>query len=179
MQWRFASLMLALAMAVTIDAAPNTDVNVAKAYNKAANLNEASLMTELVFDPGSSDLTVDARGQLRDLLASARARGEIKEVKVIAWADKEYPSKRRSLDRSSRRIAADRALETRNYFTDNAGDLKVEIYNMAQQPYALERLFNTSDDSRVKKSLEVSGLAHPRDSKLPSKASRVLVMIVQ
>jgi hypothetical protein len=152
---------------------------VVKALNKAADLNNASLYTVLPFTAGSSDLSTDARNQLRHLVDRAREQGQVAEVKIVSWADKEYPKgRRRSLDRASRRIADERAMEVRNYFTDNVHEAKVTRYNMAERPDAVEKLLNTSPNVQVKKSLAAVGLTKPEKSGQPPMASNVLVLVV-
>src|SRR4051812_28370812 len=88
----------------------------AQSFEKAKSANDAEFMTEVIFTPGSANLSNDARSQLRDLLYSAQGKGHIGEVKVMSWADKEYPTpSKNKLDKDSRRLADDRNLEIRNY----------------------------------------------------------------
>src|SRR5687768_13268736 len=84
--------------------------SVAKAYEKAANLNEASFVTEIVFDKGSSELSADGKSQLRDILNAAKGKGKIEEVKILSWADTEYPSKGR-LGKDATKLADERSAE--------------------------------------------------------------------
>ncbi len=152
---------------------------IARAYNRTAQMNDARMITELSFAAGSSDLTGDARRQLGDFLHDAKALGTISGIKVASWADHEYPNgSRRTLDRSSRRLADERGQEIQNYIQDNSEGIKTELYNMAEKPDAMEKLFNTSDNVKLKYSLEKTGLAHPDKTRMPPKASRALVMIV-
>jgi hypothetical protein len=151
--------------------------SISRAYEKAVAMNDANLITELVFNSGKSDLSQDARSQLGDILYSAQSKGKIAEVKIISWADKEYPADKSKLDKNARKLADDRIHEIRNYIEDKAQGVEVNAYNMAEQPDAIEKLLNSSSNAKVKKSLESVGLIQPEKTNMPKKASRALVMV--
>lgn len=152
--------------------------SVAKAYENAANLNEASFVTEIVFKKDSSELSNDGRNALRDMLKAAKDKGKVEEVKILAWADKDYPPKNKmALNKDERKLADERALEIKGYVEDNSKGVDIDVHNMAERPYTLQNLFK-SGDLRVKKSLETAGLSNPSKSGMPSKSGRVLVMVI-
>lgn len=168
--------MISLLIFSLIAVAETDKTSVGKAYEKAANLNDASFVTEIVFNKGSSELTADGKSQLRDILTAAQSRGKIEEVKVLAWADAEYPKKGR-LGKDASKLADERTQEIEGYIDDNLKDIDVDDYNMAESPDQIEKLFNTSD-ARVKKSLERAGLSQPKKTGMPAKSSRALVMVI-
>jgi len=150
-------------------AAPNESV--AKAYEKTADLNDASFVTEIIFNKDSAELSADGKSALRDIMKAAREKGKIETVRILAWADRGYPEKRKqlALSKDERKLADERALEIKGYVQDNSKGVSVITHNMAEQPYTLQNLFK-SGDRRVKKSLKTAGM--PR-----SKPGHALVMI--
>lgn len=158
-------------------AAPNESV--AQAYEKAADLNDASFVTEIVFNKNSSELSADGKSALRDILKAAQEKGKVEGVKILAWADREYPnkSKQLALSKDERKLADERALEIKGYVEDTTKGLSIATHNMAEKPYTLQNLFKDGD-RRVKKSLEIAGLSTPAKSGMPGKAGRALVMII-
>ncbi|MGZ3722310.1 MAG: hypothetical protein ACXVA9_05240 [Bdellovibrionales bacterium] len=175
----FAISSLSLAVVLTIHAEQMPrGKTVSSAYNEAKKQTGAELLTELVFEKGSSDLSGDARSQLRDIIHEAQKKGKIADVLVISWADKEYPfADRKMLGRDERKLADDRLLEIKNYIADNSDPASVQTFNMAEQPDALEKLIKTSPNLKIKQSLESAGLAHPYQTGMPPKASHALVMV--
>ncbi len=150
--------------------------SVAEAYEKTATLNDASFVTEIVFNKGSSELSADGKSQLRDVLTAAQGRGKIEEVKVLSWADAEYPSKGK-LGKDATKLADERSQEIEGYIEDSVKGVDVDGHNMAERPADLNKIFRTQD-VRVKRSLEQAGLSVPAKSGMPAKASRSLVMVI-
>jgi hypothetical protein len=181
---RHSFLIMCLAGALTIDAAPNDNTNattqdpqgVSNAYDKAAKANRASFVTEIAFDKGSSELSVDAKNQLKELLKNAQ--GKTPEYKIISWADREYPVGTKTLDKDARKLADERGFEIKNFLVGDGMPKNVSTYNMAEQPDAIEKLFKSSGDLKLKRSLEEAGLSHPDQNGLPRKASRAMVMVI-
>lgn len=155
---------------------PAGDVNVAKAYEDVANKNNASFVTEIVFNKQSSELSSDGKSQLEDILKAAKGRGKIDEIKVLAWADGEYPVKG-AKGNDARKLADERAQEIKGYIEDNTRNIDLDLHNMAERPYVVQEMLKTSD-ARVKKSLEQAGLAQPQKSGMPPKSGRALVMVI-
>lgn len=154
----------------------NDKPTVAEAYEQAASLNEASFVTEIVFNKGSSELSADGKSQLRDILKAAQGRGKVEEIKVLSWADKDYPPKGH-LGNDAMKLADERNQEIEGYLTDTYKGIDVDGHNMAGRPSELDKIFK-SQDMRVKRSLERAGLSNPQKSGMPSKASRALVMVI-
>jgi len=170
--------MTVLVLGLCVPALADEKPTVAKAYEKAATLNEASFVTEIVFEKSSAELSMDGQNHLKDVLSAAKAKGKVEEVKIIAWSDKEYP-KSGKLHKDQRELADSRGLEIAGFVRDvlKEPELDVDKYNMAEHSSELEKLFKTGD-ARVKRSLEAAGLAQPEKSEMPKKAGRALVMII-
>jgi hypothetical protein len=138
----------------------------------------SQLATELIFDKGSKDLSVDARMQLHQILADAEKQGGVGEVTIIAWGDKDYPTtNKKKLDPSQRELADERSFEIKNYIEENTIKTNTQTFNMAEQPDALEKFLHTSPNVKLKESLEKAGLVHPGKIGTPPKASHALVLV--
>lgn len=175
-----AILVMALALAVALHAVrvSAANPNPAATQNKTAELTGASLVTELAFENSSTTLTSDARNKLKETLATARQKGKVAEVKILAWADQEYPQPEQGkLDKNQRKLADDRASEIKNFFVDSAPGVAIDSYNMAERSGTFNKLLNTSD-ARVKQSLEQAGLSDPAKGQLSAKASHALVLFI-
>ena len=72
------------------ETAPTVDV--AGAANTAAREAEAPYFVEVEFQKGSNQLTEQSRSAISSLLNRARAEGRVNDVKVLSWADQEYPT---------------------------------------------------------------------------------------
>jgi outer membrane protein OmpA-like peptidoglycan-associated protein len=140
---------------------------------------EASYVTELTFPKGKNQLTPDAHERLTKIIDKARAHGKISDVKVITWADAEYPSVHtKNLSRTQVRLATERNDEIKRFLKNIDSQAKVTTYNMAERPSALSDLFGTSN-AQIKKSLEVAGIPNSDTSvKTPPKASKSIVMVI-
>jgi hypothetical protein len=145
----------------------------------AANENDAAYVAEIRFQKGSTTLTPQSRAQLANLVQNAKSAGKIDDIKVITWADMEYPSVNTTkLSQAQRKLAEDRNKEIEKYLETSDRDLDIDSYNMAERPGVLSRLLST-ENSRIKKSLEVAGIPNTDSAvKIPSKASRSMVMVI-
>lgn len=141
---------------------------------------EASFVTEFSFKKGSDKLSPAAKEEVRKLIADAKARGNIKEVKVITWGDTEYPSVHtKKLSSKDIELVKRRNNAVRDYVKSVNNDIDVDSHSMAERPGLLKDMFNTTD-ARVKKSLETAGIPTTDTAvKTPSKASRSIVMVIR
>jgi hypothetical protein len=139
----------------------------AKAYNSV----------EIAFKPNSANLNDSAKNSLDALIKQAKSGGEIDEVIVLSWSDKEYPSKNiKKLPKQQGELAEKRNQAVTEY-VKSLQNVEVDSYNMAKKPDALSKWFNT-DDNKLKKSLLAAGLPTSADSKQSaSKASRSVILI--
>ncbi len=140
---------------------------------------EASYVTEFTFSKGKNTLTADAQARLTKILAEARKHGEIEDIKVITWADAEYPSVHaHALSKKQVNLATRRNDEVKRFFKKMDKGITVSTYNMAERPRMLSDFLGTPN-ARVKKSLEVAGIPNSDTSvKSPAKASKSIVMVI-
>ncbi len=144
---------------------------------QVANEEQASYVTEIKFPKDQISLNNAARDQIRKVVDQAAAKGSISEVKVITWADAEYPAiHTEKLSSEAVRMADQRNDQIKNFLKDRK--VKVEAYNMAERPGALAGLFGT-ENAQIKKSLETAGIPNTDTSvKAPAKASKSIVMVI-
>ena len=140
---------------------------------------QAPFVTEVKFTKNKQELTQASEDKLSKLLNDAQSHGQIEDVKVIAWADEEYPSVHtKKLSISQRALAKHRAEEIKSYVHKLDSQAKVDTYNMAERPGMIGETFRT-ENARVKKALEVAGIPNTDTSvKTPSKASKAIVLVI-
>lgn len=132
---------------------------------------EAPYVVEIEFRRGSSDASEAARAKVRSLYKSLAKPELLKSVKVISWADAEYPEKSVKRLTDKQKKLADRRGETiREILEAEKADLKFELYNMAVRPGKFGEFIGNSD-ARIKESLERAGTT-------TSKARKAIVMFV-
>lgn len=143
-----------------------------------ANEMGAQEVAEIRFPAGSTELSQRDARKLKDAVHDARGAGEIEEVRIVAWADNEYPSTyTKRLPEEQQRLAEARAEQIRELLNLPEG-VDVKTYNMAQRPGAFERLLKTSD-FRMKSALEKAGVPNTHTGvKLPSFAGKAIVMVI-
>lgn len=157
----------------TADTMPSTEAKT------VAVQEEASHVTEFGFKKGSSSLTTDAKGDLQRLIDEAKKTGTIKEIKVITWGDKDYPStETKKLSSAEVKLVKERNKAIEDYIKSYDRSPDVDLYSMAERPNLLQDMLNTSD-ARIKKNLETAGIPTADSSvKAPSKASKSIVMVI-
>ncbi|HPI41526.1 MAG TPA: hypothetical protein PLJ21_12020 [Pseudobdellovibrionaceae bacterium] len=145
--------------------------------NEAAKNMKAHNFAEIKFNRGSSVLSEKNKASLNVVIEQAQSSGRIDEVLVLSWADEEYPSKDlKTLSRPQRDLAAKRNKAIKNYINE-AKDLDVDAYNMAERPNPIFKWLKTSD-STMKESFLAAGLPTTEDSSdVPSKASHSVVLV--
>ncbi len=145
--------------------------------NAAAKEANAHNFVEIEFAQGSSDLTKNAKSSVSAVLEQARQSGKIDEVIVMSWSDSEYPSKDIKKLPKAQKDLAERRNKAVESFIKLGQSLDVDKYNMAAQPNAISKWFNTRD-SRLKNSLVAAGLPTTADNlQYPSKASRSVILV--
>lgn len=151
----------------------------APASEQAAAAMDASFVTDIAFRKNSADLTDEAREILRSMVLDAKSRGDLDEIKILAWADQEYPADhKKSLSEPSRKLADRRAANVESYLKSLVRVRDVDSYNMAARPNSVAKLLDTSD-ARVKNAMEATGIP-TTDTKasLTGKASHAVVMVM-
>jgi outer membrane protein OmpA-like peptidoglycan-associated protein len=100
------------------------------------------------FNRGSATLSPDAQNELREMLRSAQARGDINDIKVAVWSDNELPTaQNQQLSEADRSLARQRIEAIENFLHPMLDatfpNLSVDTFNMAERANWFARLFNT------------------------------------
>jgi hypothetical protein len=148
---------------------------------KAASREGAGTVTEISFSKESTVLSEGAKKELHEAITKAGKGGEIKEVRVAAWSDQEYPQKGITLAGTQIDLAEKRAESVQAYLKQTLNVTEVSTINMAKRPSGIQKALNTPD-AQAKNTLEDSGAAPTNSDQtglfgLKGKASEVVVMI--
>jgi hypothetical protein len=140
---------------------------------------QAPYVTEIQFKKGKKALNAHDRKQIDKVIRDAKTHGEISDIKVVTWADEEYPSvNTKKLSSRQVKLADRRNGEIKSYIQSLDKKAGIQTYNMAERPGALSQLLSTPN-SRIKRALEVAGIPNTDSSvKTPAKASKSIVMII-
>lgn len=146
---------------------------------EVARAEDAAVVTEFKFQKGSARLDETAKQDLRRIINEAERKGELKELKVVTWADAEYPSaSEKKLSKAQIDLVKKRNEAIKDFVKSYDRKIDVDSYSMAERPNKAEELFKTSD-ARIKKSLEEAGIPHAdSDLKHPSRASKSVIMAI-
>ncbi len=148
--------------------------------NNIAVESDATYYTELNFKKGSSKLKDENYSALDDLVKKSMQSGTVDEIKIITWADQEYPNKKnKSLSDTQKKLADHRNERIKNYLKKTYPTLDITVYNMAKRPNVLQELFNTSD-AKTKKSIESAGITFDKEHRVnyAKKESTSLVLSI-
>jgi hypothetical protein len=148
---------------------------------KAATRTGAATVAEVSFSKDSTDLSDGAKKELQEAITAAGKNGEIKEVRVAAWADQEYPPKGVALSGSQIDLAEKRAEGIQAYLEKSLNVTGVSTINMAERPSGIQNMLKTPG-AKTKNTLENSGAAPTGSDQtglfgLKGKASEAVVMI--
>lgn len=190
MKKQFAVLILPMALAAC-SSSPKSVSN--EAQGEAAPTTQASMeakqlgaeqqtpyVTELEFDKGSSKLNSASQLKLERLLSRVQANENVDSIKVISWADQEYPTESsKGLPDSQKKLAENRNETIKNFVEKINDGLSVDTLSMAERPNEFAE-FLGSEDARIKKSLETSGISLSGSSteQAKSKVSKAIVMLM-
>ncbi len=177
-----ATLSLVFAAGCTSPAAKKKSVEAGEAKEAKVPTVPGTHYTTLVFDKGRSSLSEASKNHLRDLASRAHKAGKpIEEIKILAWADKEYPDKVKGRAATGDIIlASERAQKIKNYLEEDLKESEdIDAFNMARRPNLISKLFR-DDEYEVKNAFEQSGATGSRlddGSVSYTKASKALVII--
>lgn len=138
----------------------------------------AQEVAEIKFGRGSREIGPKDLKKIQEAVREARRKGALEEVRIVSWADNEYPSSyTKRLPEAQQRLAEARAEAIKSSLQLPDG-VDVKTYNMAQRPGAMERLLKTSD-YRMKSALEKAGVPNTHTGvKIPSFAGKAIVMVM-
>lgn len=157
------------------------NIETANQNTNAVDKEENAYYTVLEFNKGNQRLSDAAKRDLREFVKSAKKEGrEIDDIKILSWADKEYPGQGPALSDRDIKIASERSDSILKYLKD---DLKTDgdyaTYNMAKRPNKISEFFK-SDDYRTKRVFEKPGftpIGTQISAFMKNKTSKALIMI--
>ena len=174
----------AMAMVSLVFATSCTHESKKKSPNETSRVLESlgrSSYTILEFPKGKSDLSGMNQEELKTFVQKVNTeKKSIEDIKILAWADREYPSvEARALPKDVI-LANERAAVIKAYLEKKLKDEKdISFYNMAKRPDSVDRMLET-DDYALKTALEQT---HPTTTRNTSgdlsysKASKAIVII--
>lgn len=143
---------------------------------------EGSHYTALDFDQGRSDLNDANKSDLNKLAQRALRTGrDVSEIKILAWADREYPGRKNERVKTRDIILAnERARVTREFIRqDLRSKESIDVFNMAKKPGPIDKI-TKNEEFQVKEDIARSGVSGTRlasgDTSY-TKAGKVLVII--
>ncbi len=141
----------------------------------------ATYYTVIDFPQGKNVVTDTQRQKLRQLAGVANARGEVKEIQVLAWPDREYPAEGQKVSANDKKLADDRLAAVKDIFKkDFQSEADIEGHNMAQRPGFFAEMVNT-EDNKTKTTFENIGAAPNdvgnRQALIGNKASKAIILV--
>ena len=150
---------------------------------QATAMSGGSNYTLIEFKHGSDQLTPASRQALKSLSIEGEHQSRaMDEVKVLAWADREYPTAKTKASKKELDLADRRADAIKKFMKD---DLKLSVdidkHNMAKRPGMFSEMIKT-DDYKVKTNFEETGAAPTASNEnhkrlMGSKVSKAVVFI--
>lgn len=102
--------------------------------------------TVVTFERGSDQLTENEKSNIRSVVEKAKALGEIENVRIVAWSDKQLPSGREELSKADRDLAKARIDNIENFVKKDLGMRGVKSYSMAEHKNFIARAFNAAEE---------------------------------
>jgi hypothetical protein len=118
----------------------------------------AHASSQFAFEKGKTALSSEMQTELRKIVDQAKNSGKIGEIKVIAWADSEYPAEGTKAPKMQIKLADDRGEKIKRFLKKELKVSDVAVYNMAKRPNSLQELFNTQT-AKIKSKMETTGAA--------------------
>jgi hypothetical protein len=149
---------------------------------KAAMNLGAHASSQIQFEKGKADLKPEELNQLKEVVNQVKASGQkIDEIKIISWADREYPAEGTTAPNQQVKLAEQRADKIKDFLKKELKVGDVDVYNMAKRPNSLQEIFNT-ETAKVKDSMQNAGAAPTNKEDtgwfgLKGKTSEALVLV--
>jgi hypothetical protein len=148
------------------------------AARQIANEQGTDQVTEFHYQEGSAELSSEAKRLMRQEYESAQEQGEIKQVQVITWGDKNYPAADKGqLAQAQQDLVEERNQSIRDYLSQLDERLDLSFISMAERPGRWDR-FMASDETAVQKSLEDFSIPKTGDDSGRSKNARSIVIFL-
>lgn len=135
----------------------------------------------LTFEPGMSHLNQINKTTIQKIVKQIKKdRRQLDAIKILTWADKEYPTKNERVSIFDSTLADERIKEIK-IFMEKKFDRPENIvsHNMATRPSSWSRLLK-DNDFKLKESFEKRGLVtteKSEDSSSNTKASKTIIII--
>ena len=101
---------------------------------------------EIIFAPNSSQLNNESEQALRSIAHQARMKGDIEQVTIAAWSDKNLPVKDGNLQNPDRILAEQRAMAIAIFLKNDLLINNIDTFNMAQKSNWLAKNFWTTEN---------------------------------
>lgn len=150
------SFMGALTFAQQPDQQPDPEMATAKMVG-------ASQAAPVFFNPGTQVLSQKEKAELQAFLTNIRGSQKIKNIKVLAWADREYPAKKEKSSDKQIALAKARAEAIQKYLKSDLKIESVDTFNMAERPSKISEILKTQD-YEVKSTAEATGAAPKKNT---------------
>lgn len=160
MKNRFPFLALACALILSAPAFAANHTSANPKNNVSAYTEEQ--VGQISFGEGRTTLTQAEREEIDQLVTKFKTSDRIDEIKVLAWADREYPVQGEKASKADITLAKKRSEAVKDYLKKVHKISDVDTYNMAERPNSMQKLFETGS-YEVKTSAEVSGAAPTSD----------------
>ncbi len=133
------------------------------------------------FQKGSHALSEASKAELSRIATLRTTEGrKVNEIKILAWADRDYPTAGSKATKKDVSLADDRADVIKTYIKDDLhSHVGVDKHNMAKRPGFLSELVKT-EDYKLKKNLQNADVApahNPATLFKGSKESKAIVLI--
>ena len=136
--------------------------------------------TTLMFESGSTNLSEASKADLQVLTQKLKHdKKPIESIKILTWADKEYPNKVERVSVLDVMLANDRSAKIKRIVEGEIKSSDIDTYNMAKRPDTWSKIVK-DDDYDLKESFEAAGATSTRlnDGSLSyTKASKAIVII--
>lgn len=137
---------------------------------QVASEQGSDLVVELKFQKSKNIIPAADQQRIKTLYGKAVKKGKIKEVQLITWADKDYPSAvKDELAEKQQNLVDKRNDGLEKYILKLDDNLSVKKISMAERAGALAK-FTATEEAEVKESLDV------RDA--PGKAGHAMVIFI-
>lgn len=143
----------------------------------------AAKVTEVTFDAGATQVSDGMKADVKKAIEEARGSGQVKEVRLVVWADREYPADGTKASPQDVKLADARGDQLQTYLKNDLKVDKVTAFNMAKRPNTIQKWFNTKT-AATKGGLEATGGAPKTSAETGmlnqnAQASKAVLMIYQ
>ncbi len=111
-----------------------------------SNIEMGRDYTVITFENGSDQLSDSEKENIRSMVEKARTAGEIENVRVVAWSDRQLPSGREELSKADRDLAKSRLDNIENFVKKELGLRSVKTYSMAEHKNFISRTFHAAEE---------------------------------